>query len=136
MVVLRIKMEIILFIKLYYTFDGSSLYQYQHTSRTTAHGSHHSTLKVLRVRASQMGSNTPLCSHREAIVLQGLMSSGYYYGNQLAWTIQTEVTPPSLCPPALHIMMALSVNMCGISGSKLLFKHCIQRELSVESPLE
>jgi len=45
-VALRLKMEITLFIKLHHIFDVSSLYQYQHYSRTTPQGTHHPTLDV------------------------------------------------------------------------------------------
>jgi len=45
-VALGLKLEIILFIKLYQPFYGSSLHQYQHISRTSAQGSHHPTLIV------------------------------------------------------------------------------------------
>ena len=45
-VAMRLKMEIILFIKLYLALDGYPLHQYQLTSRTTAQGAHQSTLDV------------------------------------------------------------------------------------------
>lgn len=54
-----------------------------------------------------MGSNTSLCSHREAIVSQALMGVMHYHGNNLVWKIQRKLLKPSLGPTALYTYLLL-----------------------------
>ena len=67
------KMETILLIKQFHTCDGFSFTSVSTYLQNNRSGCPSSNRQCVRIRASQMGSNTPLCSHGEAIVSQGLM---------------------------------------------------------------
>lgn len=86
-VVMRLKMEIKMFIKLYQPSDGSSLTSASIYFQKSSSGFQSFSTHGVRVRASHMGPITHLYSHREAVVLQGSMGvlplPWQYFGHEL-----------------------------------------------------
>lgn len=88
---MRVKMEIILFVKLYHpperpSFTSASTYIQSYSSECPS-----SNPQSMRVRASHMPPNENLYSHREAAVSRAQWASCHCHDNQLIWIFQGEV---------------------------------------------
>lgn len=68
---MRLKMEIIPSVKFYHTSDGSSFTLVSTYLQNTSSGCTSLNPRWISVRASQQVSNTPLCSHSDAILSLG-----------------------------------------------------------------
>ena len=133
-VVMRLKMEIILFVKsiwwiLLYLSIHIPLEQHlrvpiaQHSwceDETFPHAVHH----------------TPLFSQRGCFVTRLEECNIIAMETSLPGPLREKASPSILGPPALFIVMALSLNTCGTSGSTYFLKLCIPWMHSIKSYLE
>lgn len=80
----------------------------------------------VRVSVSQMGTNKTLYYHSETVVSQVSMG-GHDIAMATRWPgpFRGKATPTTLGPPALHIKVAVTLDMCGNSGSIFYYKNCI-----------
>ena len=129
MVDMGLKMEIILFIKLYHTSGGSSF-----TSVSTYLQNNCSVCPspILKLWGWELPTWAPSCpspTQRGCCVTTSMATS---------WPgpFRKQATLPTLGPPALYIRMALSQNMFGTSGSMWFSQHCIPVIHSMKSHLE
>ena len=122
-VVMRLKMEIVFFVKLYQTTDWSSFtsafaYPQNNSSRYPS-----SNPKILRVRASHMLPNTHISSPSVAFDPQGSMGVMCLLWQLVGMEVSGGRQLCPLCSPhALYIMKAHSMNTCGSSGSTYIFQ--------------
>lgn len=135
-VMMRLKMEIVLFVKLYHSSDGSSFTSVSTYLQNNISGCLSSNPWGVSVSASHMGPIMPLSSHRVFCVTRldghhsialAIRGPGLFKG---------KATLPILGPTALYMMIALSPNMCGTSGSMRFCKHFIPWIHSIKSHLE
>jgi len=70
MVAIRIKMEVILFVKMYHPSDGTALTSVSTYLQNKSSGCPSSNPRGVRVRAPHMPPNMPLSSHRVAVGVQ------------------------------------------------------------------
>jgi len=125
-VAMRLKMEIILVIKLYQISDGSPSISISTYLLNNSSGCLMNNPENVRVRDSQVGPNKSLNYHSEFDVLQDLIGTMPLLWEQGGLDISERRKVHPLCAHLLsHIIMALSPNLCCISGSMWLFKHCL-----------
>ena len=116
-VAMRIKREVIFFIKLYHPSDGSFFTSASTYLQNNISGCPSSNPRGVILRASHLCQHTPLilqsgsCDTR----LSGLHLIAMKYG----WPISSrrKATLPNLGPCALYIIVAVSLVLCGSSGS-------------------
>ena len=90
MVAMRRMMEIILFIKLYHPCHGSSFTLVSTHLQIKSSKYPLYDPRGVRVRASHIGPNNYLSSHREAVCHKVQWASCHCRGNHRAWTFQRE----------------------------------------------
>ena len=133
---LKIKMEIILLIKFTTQLMDCPLHHYQYISITKTQDAHHSKLQSVRVRASQMGSNTPCCSHSVAFVSQvsmGIMPMPWQtFSLEHSDGRQTAHAGPT---SSLHNDGFFHDHVCNFRAM-MLFIHCTPRKHIIKSRLE
>ena len=112
------------------------LHQYEHNSRTW--------LMLPIVQSSRCeGDSFPHAAPQTSLISQSDSLATRLDGHQdiamaNCWpgTFRGNATPPPLGPPYLYIIVALSLHMCGTSGSTLFFKTRIPGIHSIISQLE
>ena len=80
--------------------------------------------------------HTPLHSQRGCCVTRFNECHAIALATRGVGPFRRKATLPTLGPPDLYIMMALSQNMSGILGSTWFFKHCIPGIQSIKCHLE
>ena len=89
-VTMRLKMEITLYVKFYHTSDGLAFISVSTFLQNKCSECPKSKPPGVRLRASHMGSITPLSPHKEAVVSMAQWALFHFCGIQLAWTFQRE----------------------------------------------
>ena len=135
-VAMRLMMEVILFIKLYLALDGLSFRSVSTHLQNNSSGWPLMYLQYVRVRAYNMRPIKLLYSHRGCCVTRFNGHQSIPMATGWSGPFRGKATLPTLVPPALYIITALSLNMPGTSGSMWIFKHCIPGIHSINSQLQ
>ena len=134
---MRLKSEILLFIKLYNPQDGSSFTSVStYLLKKKAQGAFHPTLQVWGWKLPIWGPTSPSPLTERLLVTR--LNGHHAIANASSWPgpFRGKATPPTLGPRVLYIMMALSPNRSGTAISTLIFKHCTSGMHSIKFHLD
>ena len=114
------------------------LNKYQNTSRKKkrAQGAHAPTLKGWGRPSPNCGSSHPSPLTERLLCHKARWMTCHCVATSWPGPFRRKATPPTQGPPPLYIMMALSPDKCGISGSTWFWKHCIPGIHNIQSHLE
>ena len=123
---MSLKIVIILFIQIYHPSDGRAFRSVSTTLRSTAQITHRPTLEV-------WGGDLPTCSptctsYSQSGIYDTRLNGHHPIAVATSWTgtFRGKEIPPILQPPAHSRIVAVSLDMCGNSGSISYLKSASQ----------